>query len=286
MKVKLGAAMLLLVALHTAAAQSRLQLKTFTAAPEGFSVNSVLVYGAKDAVVIDAQFTESDARRLVAVLKESKKNLTTVYVTHAHPDHYFGFGAIKQAFPNAKIVALPGVVKDIQASAAAKVRQWKPQYGDNITADPVIPEPLDGTSFKLEGETLQVIGGVQGDATNSSYVWIGSLQAAVVGDIAFAGVYPWTAETTPALRQEWIRTLDQIIARKPNIVVAGHKQAGTKDDASSLEFTRDYLSYFDQALAESRNADELVKKVTAKYPNLGLDVILKIGAEAAFAQKQ
>lgn len=266
--------------------QSKLQVKTFTASAEGFAVTSALIYGKKDAILIDAQFTQNDAQRVAASIKDSKKNLTTVFVTHAHPDHYFGYGVIKQAFPQVRFVALPGVVKDIQASADAKVKQWKPTYGDNITADPVIPEPLNGTSLTLEGETLQIVGGVQGDAPNSSYVWIPLLKAAIVGDIAFSGIYPWTAETTPEKRKEWIKTLDQIDARKPEIVVAGHKQQGLKDDAASITFTRAYLLYFDQALAESKSAEELSKKVKAKYPNLGLDVILKIGSEAAFAQKQ
>lgn len=279
-------ALAILAAQSTALAQSTLQLKTITSSPDGFSVNSALVYGRTDAILIDAQFTQSDAQRVVAAIKQSKKNLTVVYVTHAHPDHYFGFGAIKQAFPNAKLVALPGVVKDIQASAEAKVKQWKPTYGDNIPASPVVPEPLNGTSLTLEGETLQIVDGVQGDAPNSSYVWIPSLNAAVVGDIAYSEIYPWTAETTPATRAEWIKTLDQIAERKPKIVVAGHKQPGMKDDASSLDLTRAYLLYFDQALASSANAEELTKKIKTKYPALGLDIILKIGAEAAFARKQ
>lgn len=283
MRVRLLVAVLAFAAQSTAFAQSRLHLKTFTASPGGFAVDSTLVYGEKDAVLIDAQFTQSDAHRLVAEIIESGKNLTTVYVTHAHPDHYFGFGVIKQAFPNARIVALPAVVKEIQPTAEQKVKQWKPVFGDNVTANPIIPEPLQGTTLIVEGETLQIVGGVQGDTSDSSYVWIPSLSAAIVGDIASSGIYPWTAETTPALRRAWIKALDEIAARSPAIVVAGHKKPELKDDASSLRFTREYLVYFDQALASSKSAEELSKKVKAKYPDLSLDVILKIASDAAFA---
>ena len=83
-----------------ASAQSHLQLRIFTSSPEGFSVNSTLVYGDKDAILIDSQFLLSEAHRLAAMILESKKNLTTVYITHPHPDHYFGLAVIKQAFPN------------------------------------------------------------------------------------------------------------------------------------------------------------------------------------------
>jgi len=268
-----------------AAAQSKLQLMTFTASPEGFSVNSTLVYGDKDAILIDAQFTQGDAQRLVKQIAASKKNLTIVYVTHAHPDHYFGADVIKRAFPEAKIVALPATIKGIRATAEAKVKQWKPIYGGNLTANPIIPEPLQGTTLTLEGETLRIVGGVQGDDSLNSYVWIPSLKALITGDVAFHGIYPWTADTTPAERKRWIKTLDQISARNPTIVVAGHKRLELKDDPSSLRSTREYLVFFDEARAASKNAGELGAKVRAKYPDLGLDVILKIGSEAAFGKK-
>ena len=65
-------------------------------------------------MLIDGQFTLADAHRLVGVILDGKKKLTTVYVTHAHPDHYFGLAVLKQAFPKAKLVALPATVAEIK----------------------------------------------------------------------------------------------------------------------------------------------------------------------------
>ena len=106
-----------------APAQSKLQLKVITSSPEGFWVNATLVYGEKDAVLIDAQFLLSDAHRLAAAILESKKNLTTIYATHFHPDHYFGLTVLKQAFPNARIVALPSTIAGIKKTWEGKVKQ-------------------------------------------------------------------------------------------------------------------------------------------------------------------
>ena len=97
-----------------------LTLKVFTSSPEGFQVNSTLVSGAHDAILIDGQFVLSDAKRLVAEIKATNKHLTTVYVTHFHPDHYFGFGVLKEAFPDAKLVALPETVKEIEKRLKAQ----------------------------------------------------------------------------------------------------------------------------------------------------------------------
>ena len=80
-------------------AETKLTTEVFTASPQGFLVNSALVSGEKEAVLIDGQLTLSDAHRLVGMILDSKKTLTTVYVTHWHPDHYFGLVVVKQAFP-------------------------------------------------------------------------------------------------------------------------------------------------------------------------------------------
>jgi glyoxylase-like metal-dependent hydrolase (beta-lactamase superfamily II) len=39
------------------------------------------------------------------------KNLTTVYVTHGHGDHWFGLGAVRERFPGVRAVATPAVIE-------------------------------------------------------------------------------------------------------------------------------------------------------------------------------
>ena len=92
-----------------AAAEGALKLQLFTSDDNGFLVNSVILAGEKDAIVVDAQFSMANAHRLVAELLSTGKRLTTVYVTHPHPDHYFGLEVVRAAFPDARIVAIPAV---------------------------------------------------------------------------------------------------------------------------------------------------------------------------------
>lgn len=259
-----------------------LKLQVMTGSPEGFLVNSTLVSGQKDAILIDAQFTLADAKKVADAIKASGKSLTTVYVTHSHPDHYFGFPAIKEAFPNAKLVALPVIVTEIQQTWEGKVKQWKPLYKDAITATPIVPEPLAGTTLELEGEKLDVVGGVQGDDSQNSYVWIPSLKAAVVGDVAYYDVFPWTAETNAEARKAWLGSIDRVSALSPAIVVPGHQTAEKKPEPATLTFTKDYLVAYDEALVASKKPADLQAKMKAKYPTAQLDIILKIGSEAAF----
>ncbi len=281
-RLALVALPLIALAAPVARAESKLTVEVVTGSPQGFLVNSALVAGEKDAVLIDGMLTLADAHRLVGAILDSKKNLTTIFVTHWHPDHYFGLGVLKQAFPKAKIVAQPATITDIKKTWAAKVKQWGPMFGANLTTKPVIPEPLKGNTLTLEGQTLEIRGPVQGDAATSSYVWIPSIKALVTGDIVYQGVYAWTAETTPETRQAWIKTLDELAALSPAVVVAGHKDPKLKDDATGIAATRAYLKDFDAAAAASKSAEELEAKMKAKYPKLALDIVLHIGAGAQF----
>ena len=265
-----------------AVAQAGLELTVFTSSPAGFLANSTLVSGAKHAILIDAQFTRADAHRLVAMIIERNKTLTTVYITHDHPDHYFGLEVIRQAFPAVRFVALPGAISAIRQTRKAKVAQWKPLYGHAITAMPLVPSPLLGHTITLDGESLEVVGPVQGDDAYNSFVWIPSLRAVVAGDIVYSGVHVWTAETNVASRTAWAATIDRISALNPAIVVPGHQTPELGTSAASLAFTKEYLAVFDGAVASSGEADEVQGKVKSRYPGLALDVILTIGAQAQF----
>ena len=95
----------------TPAAQSKLTLKVHTGRGQvGYDVNSTMIIGERDMLLIDPQFSLSEAHKLAAEILETKKRLATIYSTHAHPDHLFGLAVLKQAFPEAKIVALPATV--------------------------------------------------------------------------------------------------------------------------------------------------------------------------------
>jgi glyoxylase-like metal-dependent hydrolase (beta-lactamase superfamily II) len=265
---------------------TQLHLQVITSPPEGIAVNSTLIYGDKDAILIDTQFRLSDAHRVVAAILESKKNLTTVYVTHPHPDHYFGMVVIRQAFPNAKFVALPKVVDGIKASWQNRVNAWKPQYGDNTPSVAIIPDALEGNTLTLESETLQIFGPLQGDsAGDNSFVWIPSLKAIVGGDTLFSGAHFVYAPMSAAQKKDWMATIDQMAALKPEIVIPGHQIAGAPNDASVLVFMKKYMQDSDAAQASSKTADEFKAKMKALYPNLGIDGLLNISAGAAFPVK-
>jgi glyoxylase-like metal-dependent hydrolase (beta-lactamase superfamily II) len=270
-----------LAASGTAHAETKLTATVFTSSPGGFLVNSTLVAGEKEAVLIDAQFSLADAHRLIATILESKKTLTTVFITHGHPDHYFGLVAIKQAFPKAKLVTHAAALAEIKKTWKDKVKQWGPMYGALVPQEPALPVALAGKAITLEGQMLEIRGPAQGDSPDNAYVWIPSIKTVVAGDIVYANVHVWTRDTNAAQRKAWIKTLDEITALGPTTVIAGHKDPKVKDDLSAVKGTREYLEAFDVAVASSKTAAEVQQKIKAKYGSYQLDIILQLGAEAA-----
>src|SRR5271168_189809 len=89
-------------------------------------VSATLIFGERDAVLVDALLTIDQAVSLVNWIAKSGKNLTTIYATHGHGDHFFGVGAVLERFPIARFVARPEVIKKMreQTSPEALHARW------------------------------------------------------------------------------------------------------------------------------------------------------------------
>lgn len=257
----------LAIAVSAHAAQP-LSVKVYNAGAASFNVNSTLVYGEKEAMVIDAGFTRADALRIAANVLDSGKQLTTIYVSQADPDYYFGVETLKEIFPQADVVTTPAVLEKLSAKLAGKVAFWGPKMGANAPRKPVVPRALVGNTLTLEGQTIE-IRGTQGPLAHRPYAWIPSIKA-IVGDIGvFGGMHVWTADTqTPALRAAWVAQLDEMAALQPELVIPGHMKAGTAVDASAIRFTKDYLQTFENNLAANTTSAALIDAMKKSYPQL------------------
>lgn len=262
------------------ASEPSLKLEVYTSNDYGYATTSTIVYGATDAVLIDPQFLASDARKVADIIKASGKNLTTVYTTHAHPDHFLGVAVIKKEFPNARYVALPEVAKRIETAWPARRNFWYPTYGDELpSAEPILPEALPSLQLMLEGETMEITGEVMGDGPGNSFVWIPSLRAVVAGDVVFYDRHLGV----PADPAPWFQTLDRIDALQPKILVAGHKSPNAQDDPRATQWMREYIGDFNAFKADSASAAQLKEKMLAKYPAAAMPGRLDQSVDAAFA---
>jgi glyoxylase-like metal-dependent hydrolase (beta-lactamase superfamily II) len=263
----------------SAADKAPLTLKVYNASESSFHVNSTLIYGDTEAAVIDAGFTKADGLRIAANVLDSGKKLTTIFISQADPDYYFGAEVLKQMFPEANVIAAPSVVKVLEKKKAGKVAFWGPKMGANAPTHPVTPTVYKETSFSVDGYPIE-IKGTEGPLAHRPYLWVPSLKA-VVGNVAvFGDLHVWTADTqTNEQQAAWLDQLKEMQARNPKIVVPGHMKAETPTDVTAIHYTADYLQRFAKEKRNSKDSAALIEAMTTHYPNAKLKVALDIGAK-------
>lgn len=269
----------LAIAFTAAQAAEPLQIKVYNADGNSFNVNSTLVYGEKEAMVIDAGFTRADALRIAANVLDSGKTLKTIYVSQADPDYYFGVEALKEFFPQAEVVTTPAVLEKISAKLAGKLAFWGPKMGANAPRTPVLPKAITGNTLTVDGQVVE-IRGTTGLLAHRPYAWIPSVKA-VVGNIGvFGNMHVWTADTqTVAERSAWVAQLDEMAALQPTVVVPGHMLPGTKLDATTVTYTKGYLQSFEKNAAATKTSAELIEAMKKAYPAAPMGLSLDIGAK-------
>lgn len=251
-----------------------------------FPVSSEIISGPNEVVLIDAQFQNNDAQQLVDKIKKLNKKLTTIYISHSDPDYYFGLETITKAFPEAKVIATSETVAAIKATKDGKFAYWGNELKGEAPTHVIVPEIIKGNSFTVDGEKLE-IKGLDGASPDRTYVWVPSLKAVVGGVIVSDNIHVWVADTqTKASRQNWQQTLESIKALNPTIVVPGHFTGASKLDIGTVTFTQQYLQDFETAAQSSKNSNELVQQVAAKYPQLDDKSSLELSAKVIKGEMQ
>src|SRR5215510_13321291 len=117
---------------------------------------ATLIYGETDAVLVDTFLSVEHSKDLVDWVAESGKNLTTIYVTHAHGDHFFGLKFLLDKFPNTRAFATAPVVAAMQNQISPDfVRSfWEPRFPGQVPSQLALPEVVPGDTVYLEGEEL------------------------------------------------------------------------------------------------------------------------------------
>lgn len=241
-----------------------------------FPVTSTLITGTSEAVLIDAQFQRNDAQQLVKMIRDSGKKLTTVYISAADPDFYFGLDVIKHNFPDVKVLASADTIKKIQHTIIGKEAYWGPILGDNAPQMLVIPKPLEGNTLTVDGETIQL----KGPDPAHAFLWIPKSKTVLGGVALYENMHVWVADTqTLDSRDQWRATLSTIQALKPRRVIPGHYLGQSQGDLTALKHTRNYVAAFEKASAKADNSGELIKMMQTRYPDMGALDSLEISAK-------
>lgn len=250
-----------------------------------FRVVATLIVGPTECVVWDGQYKVSDGRRLADRIAATCGRLKAMVISHADHDHYMGAMAVLERFPGTPVYMHPATLADFNERSARDLAAERKRPNADAPEQLVTPQPLPAGALTVDGHRLEVIAGLTGDVRKpaSSVLWIPSLRAALVADLAFSGIHPWLGDSDRASRAAWRASLQQVADLKPAIVVPGHKiDVNAPDSPDVLTFMRTYLEDFDRLMEAAATPEDLVKAMRERYADLKIPALMAAGARLHF----
>jgi glyoxylase-like metal-dependent hydrolase (beta-lactamase superfamily II) len=264
-----------------AAGQQGFSIKVFTSPDDQFWTNSVIVEGTHEVMLVDAQLTKTNAVKVLQGIRETKKPLSIIYITHEHADHFLGLEVFKEAYPGVRIIANSVVTDRINKVYQEKVDKWKKILGPGATSQVVAIERFDGNFIEFENSKIELLKDVQGDTDENTMLWIPGERILISGDVLFNGMHVYTAETDSKARGNWLNSLHKIRELKPSVVIPGHSKVGAPLDATTaVDFTENYLLAFEEELKEAKDPDSFINTMKERFPSADLLLALERGAKA------
>jgi glyoxylase-like metal-dependent hydrolase (beta-lactamase superfamily II) len=230
-------------------------------------IASTLIYGERDAVLVDPPFTYEQVQRVGDWIEGSGKHLTAVYATHGHGDHWFGTDLLLQRFPDAVPYATTGTIAMMhQQGTVGRAELWDVDFPGQIPPSPVNYRTLPVDGIELEGHRLLAVEVGHTDTDDTTVLHVPSIGLVVAGDVAYNGVHQYLLESAHGGVEAWLAALDKVAALQPRAVVAGHKNKDLPDDPAILNETRDYLLNARRLLAEKLTPRQYFDEMIALYP--------------------
>jgi glyoxylase-like metal-dependent hydrolase (beta-lactamase superfamily II) len=184
---------------------------------------TTLIYSEQDALLVDTFLSDAQTAELADWIVATGRRLTTIYITHGHPDHFFGLKLLRDRFPSARAVALPRVVESMQrALAPDSVENWRRRFPGMIPARLVSAEPLDNGTFSLEGNAIVAMDIGHTDTDHTTCLHVPSVGLVVAGDAIYNGTHPYLVESDGQGLNDWLAAIDKIEALNPRAAVVGH----------------------------------------------------------------
>jgi glyoxylase-like metal-dependent hydrolase (beta-lactamase superfamily II) len=247
----------------------------------GLAANSHLIVGSTQCVLIDAQFLPTSASNVADEIERCGRRLTYIYITHAHPDHYFGSMVLRARFPQARVVAVADVVSDIAATWQAKRAFWLSRYAGELPTAIELPEVLLERHLMIDAERIEIVELGPAEGLHDTVCYMPGLNALFAGDLAYNAEHAWMGDQTT---DAWLRQLDSLQQRFGNAshVLPGH---GSNAGAELIAQTATYLRTFAAAAKHNDQVATAVATVLAAYPSYQLPLFVQLSMEKWFAPK-
>jgi glyoxylase-like metal-dependent hydrolase (beta-lactamase superfamily II) len=247
---------------------------------------STLIYGSEDAVLTDPAMTADQASALGDWVAGKGRNLTDIFITHGHGDHWFAAGLLAERF-GARVVASAGTIAQMHANAAVRPLLWDKVYS-GIPPTPVTAVTVSDNRFTLEGHDLVIVEVGDTDSEATSVLHVPDLELVVGGDVIYNGVHMYLAQIAVVGGfGPWRDAIDKVEALKPRHIVAGHQNKQLDDDAErTIAETRRYLDDAEELLRTEDTAVDFFNAKIERYPNHLGRTVLWVGASTLYGVRE
>jgi glyoxylase-like metal-dependent hydrolase (beta-lactamase superfamily II) len=255
--------------------------------PKRFSPTaSTLIYGGRDAVLTDPGLTTDQAQVLGDWVASKGRNLTDIFITHGHGDHWFAAGLLAERF-GARIVASAGTIAQMRANAATRPVLWDKVY-QGIPPTPVTAVTVPDNRFTLEGHDLVIVEVGSTDSDDTTVLHVPDLGLVVAGDVIYNGVHMYLAQSVLVGGfGPWRAAIDIVEALRPRHIVAGHQNKELDDDAErTIAQTRQYLDDAEELLRTENTAVDFFTAKLRRYPKHLGRTVLWIGASVVYGVRE
>jgi glyoxylase-like metal-dependent hydrolase (beta-lactamase superfamily II) len=241
---------------------------------------STLIYGRTDAVLTDPGMTTPQAAALGDWVAAHGRNLTDIFVTHGHGDHWFAAASLAERF-GARVVASAGTIAQMHANVAIRPLLWDKVY-TSIPPSPVTAVTVPDNRFMLEGHELVIVEVGHSDSDDTSVLYVPDLRLVVAGDVIYNGVHMYLGQAVEGFGP-WRDAIDKVESLDPRHIVAGHQNHELDDDgARTIAETRQYLDDADELLRSENTAVGFFNAEIERYPNHLGRTVLWAGARGLY----
>jgi glyoxylase-like metal-dependent hydrolase (beta-lactamase superfamily II) len=207
-------------------------------------------------VLIDGQFLVPYAKAFREYADSLGKPIDRVYLSHRHPDHWFGLGA---AFSDVPIYALPETMNFIQEHGeASRSDHWK--LGDLAPGRIVVPKEVAGPG----GETIDGVEYVFDRVTETEIDFCLTVKLPELGvyfaqDLIYSGTHLYLTQHM----DRWIQVLQGMLLADYELFMPGH---GLPADKNEVARNIEYLSAAQQAIGNGLADGDFKDFMLQRYP--------------------
>lgn len=216
-----------------------------------------IVEGPNSLVLVDGQFLAPYARQFRSYADGLGKPIERLYLSHRHPDHWFGLGA---AFTDIEVHALPETIAFLEEHGEdSRSDHWR--MGEFAPATAVVPqrvaspgeESIDGVTYVLDKVTDTEI-------DTLLTIRLPELGVHIAQDLVYSGTHLYLTQDMG----HWIEVLEEMLVSDFDLFLPGH---GLPADKNEVAGNVEYLAAARQAVANGLTGEAFKTFLLDRYPD-------------------